>query len=169
MEPLFDRHVGRLLDSLDQAAKAGTVLDLKQVLAYYGFDIIVQLGFDTDANLQGKSDESNLPPLNDHFFMADVYGQLSNLFPYIRDWSTWIPAVQQVMKSRMSLIELAQTSVASALERNKGGVQGTLLGTLISAVDPKSGAKLTQEEITAESFVFMYVFLPVRVGIRVIR
>lgn len=51
MEPLFDRHIGRLLASVDQAAQADSVLDLKQVFEYYGFDIIAQLGFDKDANL----------------------------------------------------------------------------------------------------------------------
>lgn len=87
--------------------------------------------------------------------MADVYGQLANLLPYIRDWSTWHPAVKAVMKSRNELIALATSSITDALTKNKDGVQGTLLGTLISVVDPKTGAKLSKDEILAEFFVFM--------------
>ncbi|KNG86131.1 hypothetical protein ANOM_005462, partial [Aspergillus nomiae NRRL 13137] len=153
MEPVFNTHIGKLITKINGHVEAGTVLDLKEALALYGYDITAQLAFDTDFNSQATGE---LPPLNNHFLLGNIYGLLANLLPHLATWSALLPSVKKLLESRNDLKRIAEGSVRKSLESHNNETEpGTLLAALINAKDPDSGKKLTEDEINSEAFVFL--------------
>lgn len=153
MEPVFNKHIGKLLTKIDAHVKAGTVLDLKEALALYGYDITAQLAFDSDFNAQATGE---IPPLNNHFLLGNIYGLLANLLPHIATWSALLPSVKALLQSRNDLKRIAESSVRQSLQSHNNETEpGTLLAALINAKDPDTGKKLTEDEINSEAFVFL--------------
>ncbi|KAL2849878.1 cytochrome P450 [Aspergillus pseudoustus] len=156
MESMFDRHIANLMGSMEKHAKNGTVLDLKQALAFYGYDITGQLAFDHNFETQVMDDPDKMPPLNDHFFLGNIYGCVANLLPWVRSWTAWLPWVQKMIKSRVELTGVAAECIARAMKRHDNEAEpGTLLAALIGATNPDTGEKLTADEINSESFLFL--------------
>jgi len=157
MEAIFDIHIGHLVDRVREAAETGNTLDLKSAFAFYGYDVTGQLAFDTEFNTQVKHDPKDLPPLNDHFLLGNIYGSIANLLPHIKTCTTWVPWVHALQDSRKKLAGLASTCVNHAVANHKqGGPARTLLTSLINAKDPETGATLSISEINSEAFGFLY-------------
>lgn len=153
---MFDRHIDYLLTNLDRHSADGTAIDLKQALAFYGYDITGQLAFDTDFQTQLNEDPSRLPPLNDHFFLGNLYGCVADLLPTFATITAWHPWVAGLIKSRHELIALADSCVKQGIDNKKDKSNaGTLLEALITAKDPETGKELSKDEITSESFLFL--------------
>ncbi|KAH8695623.1 cytochrome P450 [Talaromyces proteolyticus] len=153
MEPVFDNHIDKLLQKLDGYVESGAVLDLKSALGLYGYDVTAQLAFDTDFKAQTTGE---LPPLNNHFLLGNIYGLLANLLPHIATWSAYLPQVKALIQSRNDLKKIAADSIRQSLETHNNETEpGTLLAALINAKDPDSGKGLTENEINSEAFVFL--------------
>lgn len=156
LEPMFDKHIGYLLDNLDKHAENGTAIDLKRAMSFYGYDVTGQMAFATDFQTQVRDNPEELPPLNDHFFLGILYACVADILPFVVKFTSWIPWVRSMQKSRQELITLAEQCISDAKAAHSDkGPPGTLLGALISAQDPKTGQTLTKEEITSESFVIL--------------
>lgn len=153
MEPMFNLHIDHLIRKVEKHADAGTVLEVKSALAFYGYDITSQLAFDTNFDAQGTED---MPPLNKHFLLGNLYGCLADLGPKLRSWSNMLPGVKGLIESRLRLTKIAAESVRNSIKHHNNETEpGTLLAALINAKDPETGAKLTEDEINSEAFVFL--------------
>lgn len=156
VEGIFDMHINNLLLKLEQHALSGQVLDLKQALSFYGYDITGHLAFSTQYNTQVLNDPDELPPLNDHFLLGNMYGSVANLLPQIRTMTSWHPWVKRLHNSRAALAQNASDRVADAIRNHKSDEKiRTLLTSLIDARDPETGAKLDVAEINSEAFGFL--------------
>ncbi|KAK0755827.1 hypothetical protein N5P37_011608 [Trichoderma harzianum] len=160
MEEIFDRHVMQMRDKLDRYAKSGEKLNLKKIIAFYAYDVLGELAFDTQFESQVKDDESNLPPINDHIFLGCLYGSLPSLLPYSMKLSGFLPIpwLQTLNRSRQSIrntvARCVSTMFGETLE-NDEKKSNTLLSQLMKAKDPETGKKLTVTEISSEAFGFL--------------
>ncbi|KEF63430.1 uncharacterized protein A1O9_01408 [Exophiala aquamarina CBS 119918] len=156
MEATFDIHITNLVERVRQAAETGLPLDLKSAFAFYGYDVTGQLAFDTEFSTQSRHDPTELPPLNDHFLLGNVYGSVANLLPQIKICTSWIPWVRSLQQSRKKLAQTASDCVRHAIANHKkDGPARTLLTSLIDAKDPETGATLSVSEINSEAFGFL--------------
>ncbi|QYT00078.1 hypothetical protein H0G86_007182 [Trichoderma simmonsii] len=160
MEEIFDRHVMQMRDKLDRYAKSGEKLNLKKIIAFYAYDVLGELAFDTQFESQAKDDESNLPPINDHIFLGCLYGSLPSLLPYSMKLSGFLPIpwLQTLNRSRQSIRNTVASCVSTmfrATLENDEKKSNTLLSQLMKAKDPETGKKLTVTEISSEAFGFL--------------
>ncbi|KAF2092698.1 cytochrome P450 [Rhizodiscina lignyota] len=159
METVFDRHALNLRTKLDKYAETGEIFDLKTVLAFYAYDVLGELAFSTQFNSQVQDDPELLPPINDHIFLASLYGSLPSLLPYSMRWSQYLPIpwLQGLMRSRLKIRNTVSECVGKEIreQTNRPDKSKNLLTQLIAATDPETGAKLTEEEICSEAFAFL--------------
>lgn len=161
MEAVFDIHIANLIARVHEAAGNGTNLDLKGAFAFYGYDVTGQLAFDTEFNTQTRHNPAELPPLNDHFLLGNLYGSIANLLPYVKACTSRIPWVRELQQSRMKLAQTASDSVDHAIANHKEHQPArTLLTSLIDAKDPETGETLSASEINSEAFGFLYDVSP---------
>ncbi len=71
MEATFDRNVGQMLVAIDSFGDQP--FDLKDIIAYYAYDVMGELAFHADFGTQKSQDPSLLPPINDHIFLGCMY------------------------------------------------------------------------------------------------
>lgn len=160
MEEIFDRHVMQMRDKLDRYAESGEKVNLKKIIAFYAYDVLGELAFDTQFESQAKDDESNLPPINDHIFLGCLYGSLPSFLPYSMKLSGFLPIpwLQTLNRSRQSIrntvARCVSTMFGETLE-NDEKKSNTLLSQLMKAKDPETGKKLTVTEISSEAFGFL--------------
>jgi len=159
MEPTFDLHIHNLLAKVNESVNSQDIIDLKETFSYYSYDVTGQLAFNIHFNTQNMNLPKMLPPLIGHFQLGNMYGSVANLLPHVRTFASWLPIpwVQRLVKSRKALAEMAASCVTSAIETRKNEKTDTLLTSLIDAVDPETGAKLTVADICSEAFGFLYV------------
>lgn len=160
MEGIFDRHISELRKQIEEYAVSGEQFDLKELIAYYAYDIIGELAFSRDFGTLRSRDPADLPPINDHIFLGCMYGMLPNLLPYSMRLTKYIPLpyVQKMLKSRLRLRNTTAECVAVEMARSKDPQQNTeknLLTQLIDAKDPESGAGLTHTDVASEAFGFL--------------
>lgn len=160
MEEIFDRHIIQMRDKLDGYAKSGEKLDLKNILAFYAYDVLGELAFDTQFESQVKGDAANLPPINDHIFLGCLYGSLPSLLPYSMKVSGFLPIpwLQSLNRSRQSIRDTVTSCVSTMfgkMSEDDEKKSNTLLTQLIKAKDPETGRKLTVTEISSEAFGFL--------------
>lgn len=156
MEIYIDKHLKRLLDNLDQRAKTGEVFDLKELIAFYVFDILGELAFSQSFDAQIEQLPEKLPRINDHVFLACLMGMMPEVLPYLRSVAAWtpLPWLQRLFKARAQLKTFTEQCVSRRLNEKVSG-RKDLLSSLINAVDPVTGAKLTELDINTEAFAMM--------------
>ena len=159
MEGIFDRHLQNLRDKIDGYCTSGEAFDLKAQIAYYAYDVLGELAFSTQFNSQKQDDPSKLPPINDHIFLACIYGSLPGLLPYSMRMANSLPFpwLRSLLASRKYLRDTTFRCVSEEIAREKPADDKTqnLLTSLISAKDPESGQSLTKEDICTEAFAYI--------------
>ncbi|KAG0652770.1 Cytochrome P450 [Hyphodiscus hymeniophilus] len=164
MEALFDVNVAALRKKLNAYADSGQPVDLKEVVAFYSYDVIGELAFSTKFNSQEHGRVEDLPPINDHILLGCTYGMLPSLLPWSMKLSKYIPWkwLQGMLASRLHLREVTRKSVEARME-DKIGDQD-LLTRLINAKDPETGAGLTTDDVASEAFGFFCADIKCRVA-----
>jgi cytochrome P450 len=158
MEHIFDRHIRNLLNTIGQRCK-DEPFDLKELLAYYTYDVMGELIFNADFEAQKTQDPEQLPPINEHIFLGCLYGMLPSLLPYSMRLSKYIPWswLQHLLRSRKTLRDKTAYHVKQEMQREKQGIEArqTILQRLMQAIDPDTGERLTEEQIDSEAFAFL--------------
>lgn len=155
MEHIFDRHIKDLLNAID--AYGDRPFDLKELIAYYTYDVMGELIFNADFGSQDARDPAQLPPINNHIWLGCFYGMLPSLLPYSMRLSPWIPLpwLQDKLKSRRALKEKTALYVTSELEKGRAVERHNILNRLLHAKDPETGEGLTEDQISSEAFAFL--------------
>lgn len=156
MEQYIDEHLVQFRRNLDEYSKTGQVFDLKELIAFFVLDVLGDLAFRCQFNSQVDQDASKLPPINDHIFLACLLGMIPDLMPFIKAISPWtpVPWLQQLLAARRDLKNLTANCVSSRMA-DTGAARKDLITSLINAVDPQTGARLTELDIQTEAFAFM--------------
>lgn len=159
MEVVFDRHTMNLREKLESYAETGEIFDLKVIFAFYAYDVLGELAFSTQFNSQQLDDPAQLPPINDHIFLASLYGSLPSLLPYSMRWSRYLPIpwLQGLLRSRLKIRNKVSECVRKEIveQKERPDKNKNLLTHLIAAKDPDTGAELTEDEICSEAFAFL--------------
>lgn len=155
MEPFIDLHLQRLRENIDRAADSGETVDIKDLFAYYIVDVLGELAFSRSFDAQRERIPQNLPPINEHIFLACLLGQMPELLPLLKKLAVYtpIPWVQQLLAARGRLKDLTADCVRTRLRQKVD--RKDLLTCLINAEDPETGAKLTELDINTEAFAMM--------------
>ncbi|KAH6685925.1 cytochrome P450 [Plectosphaerella plurivora] len=156
MEPHIDKHLLRFRANLNRFAASGERFDLKELIAFFVLDVLGDLAFRCDFDSQVHQDVSQLPPINDHIFLACLLGMVPDFMPFIKAVLPWtpVPWLQGLLKARQALKDLTATCVRRRMEDEKGA-RKDLITSLINAVDPHTGKKLTELDIQTEAFAFI--------------
>jgi hypothetical protein len=153
MEPTLNTHIAHILTRIDTCIATNQALDLKDVFAYYSYDITSHLTFNAEFDHQQHANPDDLPPLNDHFMLSMLYGFVWNLMPHIATLTSWLPYVQRLKAGRVKLAQMSRNHVQNALAvHEKNAEAKTLLTNLIEAHDPETGEKLGVDAINTEAF-----------------
>jgi hypothetical protein len=153
MEPTFNTHIAHILTRINTCIATNQPLDLKDVFAYYSYDVTSHLSFTAEFDHQLHANPDDLPPLNEHFMFGMLYGCVWNLMPYVRTLTSWLPYVQRLKAGRIKLAQMARSHVQNALAvHEKDAEAKTLLTNLIEAHDPETGEKLDVDAINTEAF-----------------
>lgn len=159
MEAVFDRHALNLRAKLERYADTGEIFDLKTIFAFYAYDILGELAFSTQFNSQMRDDPEELPPINDHIFLASLYGSLPSLLPYSMRWSRYLPIpwLQGLLRSRLKIRDTVSECVGKEMreQKDRPDRNKNLLTQLIAAKDPETGARLTEVDVCSEAFGFL--------------
>ncbi|KAM6520189.1 hypothetical protein FALCPG4_013742 [Fusarium falciforme] len=156
MEQYIDEHLVQFRRNLDEYSKTGQVFDLKELIAFFVLDVLGDLAFRCQFNSQVEKDASKLPPINDHIFLSCLLGMVPDFMPLIKAISPWtpIPWLQQLLAARRDLKNLTAKCVSSRMA-DMGAARKDLITSLINAVDPQTGARLTELDIQTEAFAFI--------------
>lgn len=110
MEPIFDQNVKSLMSVLSQRALTGDAFDLKDLISRYQYDLMGNLAFDDDFNaVQSAHPLSHLsanpvplPPFNNNFYLAHIYGMMPSLLPWTMKLGKYVPLawMQELIQSR---------------------------------------------------------------------
>lgn len=156
MEEYIDKHIEKLLENLADRAKTGEAFDIKDLLAFYMLDVLGDLAFSQSFNAQTDQAPEKLPPINDHVFLACLMGMMPEMLSYLRAAAAWMPFpwLRRLFRARAQLKTLTAQCVRRRLDEKVSG-RKDLLTSLIDAVDPVTGAKLTEIDISTEAFAMM--------------
>ncbi|KAH7169911.1 cytochrome P450 [Dactylonectria macrodidyma] len=156
MEQYIDQHLMQFRRNLDHYSDTGEVFDLKELIAFFVLDVLGDLAFRTSFNSQVKQDISELPPINNHIFLACLLGMVPEFMPFLKAMLPWIPLpwVQNLLRARQQLKDLTSDCVRQRMGE-KGDSRNDLLTCLINAVDPETGGRLTELDVQTEAFAFI--------------
>jgi len=156
MESYMDGHLLKLLDNLGQRAETGEVFDFKALVAFYVLDVLGELAFSQSFHAQTEQAPEKLPPINDHIYLACLMGMMPEVLPYLKMVAAWtpLPWLQRLFKARAQLKALTAQCVSRRINEKNSG-RKDLLTSLINAVDPETGAKLTELDINTEAFAML--------------
>jgi hypothetical protein len=157
MEPYIDDHLTKFMQNLSHYAKSGEVFDLKEFVSFFVLDVLGELAFSRSFNAQVEQSPEKLPPINDHIFLACLMGAMPEIMPYLKAIAQWapLPWLQQLFKARAQLKELTADCVRRRLNEKLDSGRKDLLTSLIKAVDPETGARLTELDINTEAFAMV--------------
>ena len=156
MESYIDKHLKLFRRNLDHHADAGDIFDMKELISFYVLDVLGELAFSRSFNAQAEKDPGKLPPINDHIYLACLMGMMPEILPILRAVAAWtpLPWFQSLFRARRQLRDLTAACVEERISL-KLEDRTDLLGSLISAVDPDTGAKLTPLDIKTEAFAMV--------------
>ncbi|KAI1628552.1 cytochrome P450 [Exophiala viscosa] len=155
MESIFHRRINHLVDVIDSYGPRP--FDLKELLAYYTYDLMGELIFNAEFGSMAAQDPDNLPPINEHIFLGCMYGMLPSLLPYSMQLAPHIPLpwLQDLLKSRKTLRDQTAKHVAEEFAKEKSEERHNILARLMEARDPETGEELTEAQISSEAFAFL--------------
>ena len=158
METHIDKHIALLCENLDAFAKTGEIFDLKELIAFYVVDMLGELAFSQSFQAQIEKSVEKLPLINDHIYLACLMGQFPEMLPLLKKVATWTPWpwLQGLFAARQKLKTLTANCVARHLAE-KVTDRKDLLTCLINAVDPETGAKMSELDINTEAFAMVSV------------
>lgn len=156
MEHLVDSHVSRLRKNLDHVSGSGEIFDLKLLISFYVLDVLGELAFSRSFEAQAVQDPTQLPPINDHIFLACLMGMTPEVLPFIKRALPYIPLpwLKRLLSARMKLKNLTAECVHRRIN-DKSNKRKDLLSCLIQTTDPETGAKLTELDINTEAFALV--------------
>lgn len=156
MESYIDTHLLQLRKNLDHYVKTEEVFDLKELIAFYVLDVLGELAFSRSFNSQVEQDSEKLPPINDHIYLSCLLGMMPEMMPFLKVVAAWtpLPWFQGLFRARKLLKNLTAECVSHRM-REKISNRKDLLTCLINAVDPETGAILTELDIHTEAFAMM--------------
>ncbi|KAH6871509.1 cytochrome P450 [Thelonectria olida] len=156
MEQYIDQHLMQFRRNLDHCSDTDEVFDLKELIAFFVLDVLGDLAFRTSFDSQVHQDASKLPPINDHIFLACLLGMVPDMMPFLKKIFAWtpLPWLQELLRARQQLKDLTADCVRRRIDDKDGG-RNDLLTCLINAVDPDTGATLTELDIQTEAFAFI--------------
>lgn len=159
MEAIFDRHILVLREELDEYATRGETFDLKDTLSFYAYDVLGQLAFSTNFDLQKHGIAKELPPIDDHIWLSTLFGSIPTYLPWSIRVGKYIPSrwLQRLIASRNRMRQDVLRHVQHAMSKSEKDElhHTTLLSHLIAARDPETGEKLTPVDIASEAFGFL--------------
>ncbi|KAH6952169.1 cytochrome P450 [Fusarium avenaceum] len=156
MEQYIDQHLIQFRKNLDHFSDTGEVFDLKELIAFFVLDVLGDLAFHRSFDSQVHQDASKLPPINDHIFLACLLGMVPDMMPFLKTAFAWtpLPWFQSLLRARKQLKDLTAECVRQRIG-DKSADRDDLLTCLINAVDPDTGARLTELDIQTEAFAFI--------------
>ncbi|KAL1860965.1 hypothetical protein Plec18167_003752 [Paecilomyces lecythidis] len=154
LQPLINRQMGILIDKLNAFAKSGTVFDLKDTISLYVLDILGEVAFSRPFNAQVRGEAEQIPAINDHILLACVIGELpfQDISKALARWSP-VPWMRRLVQSRNRLKAICSECVRYKVTHPSD--RRDLLQSLVEAVDPETGSKLTEQEINSEAFAML--------------
>ncbi|KAH7010076.1 cytochrome P450 [Ilyonectria destructans] len=156
MESYIDTHLLKLRKNLDHYVKTEEVFDLKELIAFYVLDVLGELAFSRSFNSQVEQDSKKLPPINDHIYLSCLLGMMPEMMPFLKVVAAWtpLPWFQGLFRARKQLKNLTAECVSHRM-KEKISNRKDLLTCLINAVDPETGATLTELDINTEAFAMI--------------
>ncbi|KAI7761083.1 hypothetical protein LZL87_011488 [Fusarium oxysporum] len=156
MEHFVDSHILKLRNNLDHFCDSNQDFDLKDMIAFYIFDVLGELAFSRSFDSQDERDLARLPPINDHIYLACLMGMTPDALPWIKKVLPFIPIpwLQRLFKARAQLRNLTAACVRQRIEAGSSD-RKDLLSCLLVAVDPDTGSKLTELDINTEAFAMI--------------
>ncbi|RBR10362.1 hypothetical protein FVER53590_12478 [Fusarium verticillioides] len=156
MEHFVDSHILKLRKSLDNFCDTNQEFDLKDMIAFYVFDVLGELAFSRSFDSQDERDVSRLPPINDHIYLACLMGMTPEALPWIKKVLPFIPNrwIKRLLNARAQLRDLTAACVRQRIEAGTSD-RKDLLSSLLAAVDSETGSKLTQLDINTEAFAMV--------------
>lgn len=150
MESIFDRHVHNLRQNIDKYVATGEMFDLKNLMTFYGYDVLGELAFNIDFHSQEKNDPKSLPLINDHILLECSYGFLPGILPWSMKLSDYLPFswLRGLIKSRR---KIRKTVARCVEEQTSESLEKTLLTNLKLAKDLETGKGLSNVEISSEA------------------
>ncbi|KAF4480165.1 Benzoate 4-monooxygenase [Fusarium agapanthi] len=156
MEHFVDRHILKLRQNLDHFSDTKQELDLKDMIAFYVFDVLGELAFSRSFDSQDERDLARLLPINDHIYFACLIGMTPDALPWIKKVLPFIPItwLQRLFNARAQLRDLTAACVRQSIEAGPSD-RKDLLSCLLVAVDPETGSKLTELDMNTEAFAMI--------------
>ncbi|KAF5572842.1 cytochrome P450 monooxygenase [Fusarium pseudoanthophilum] len=156
MEHFVDSHILKLRKNLDHFCDTSQEFDLKEIIALYVFDVLGELAFSRSFDSQDERDLSRLPPINDHIYLACLMGMTPEALPWIKKVLPFIPIpwIKRLLNARAQLRNLTAACVRQRIDAGTSD-RKDLLSSLLVAVDPETGSKLTELDINTEAFAMV--------------
>ncbi|KAI0145157.1 cytochrome P450 [Xylariaceae sp. FL1272] len=165
MEHHLDANLKLLKQKLSKSAQSQETFDLKKVLHYYVIDVLGELAFGQSFGVQASGDESLVPPVVEHSYLAAVTGAWPSMTRTLKQWLPKVPSTElrRLFEGRAACAALAARSVQRRMEdlndaRNQDASlveRKDILTSLILAKDPETGRHLSQADLETEAFGFI--------------
>ncbi|KAE8138927.1 cytochrome P450 [Aspergillus pseudotamarii] len=164
MEEYLDLNIRILKNKVRSYSERGEIFDLKKTLHYYVIDVLGELAFSQSFGVQEADDESLIPPVIEHSFLAAVTGAWPAMTMTLKRWLPYVPhaGLRRLFAGRKACADLASRCVQRRLRdlKNDGtsvGIQDRkdILTDLIKAKHPETGERLTPTDLETEAFGFI--------------
>ncbi|KAI0133752.1 benzoate 4-monooxygenase cytochrome P450 [Xylariales sp. AK1849] len=168
MEQYLDANIDIMRQKITKYADEQQIFDLQKVLHYYTIDVLGELAFSRSFGAQISDDESLVPPVVEHSWLAACTGAWPGMTATLKRWLPCIPhsGLRAMFKGRAECVELAAESVQQRLdalnqskERDSESAirsrRKDILTSLIQATDPETGEHLRQVDLETEAFGFI--------------
>ncbi|KAH8587166.1 cytochrome P450 [Bisporella sp. PMI_857] len=157
-EIFMDKCMLKLTQQLDEAAMQNKVVDLKQWIAFFVVDVLGELAFSRSFEMLEKGNQNEMPPIEEHVFLATMAGQMPWAIPPINKIAQYIPvsSVRRLIKGRDKLLQMAIDSVNTRLEieSDRKDILGGLLDELRHGTDSRD-RKLDIIDVQTEAFGYI--------------
>jgi benzoate 4-monooxygenase len=142
------------IKKLRALASSEEIFDFKKMISLYVLDILGEVAFGKPFGVQEKGYSEELHAINDHLLLAGVIGELTfqDFWKALSRISP-VPWMRQLMKSRNNLKTVCSDCVS--FKMGSTSQRPDILKSLVEAVDPQSGARLTEQEINSEAFAVL--------------
>ncbi|KAI1483473.1 putative cytochrome P450 [Daldinia eschscholtzii] len=155
MEPLIENQMKILIEKLNRLAREQEVFDLKDLIAFYVFDILGEVAFGRSFNTQISEVAPEIPAINDHILLSSLLGT----FPFRSFFKRItpvlpIPWLRHLVKSRDKLKRVCADCVENRRQQSSTD-RPDLMQHLLDAKDPETRAKLTDAEVNSEAWAML--------------